>query len=502
MLDGESHTPQEIPGEDTETAAYSLAEAPLPKEEEMKELEFAKKLASKIKESGGKALIVGGYARDEAMRREGATVESKDIDIEVYDVSFEQLRNMLESDFSGYGELKLVGESFGVIKLGQVDISLPRKDSKVSSGHRGFEVSTEPSLSVKEAAKRRDLTINSLALDPLTGGIVDPWNGVADLKAGVLRATDPEAFGEDPLRTLRLAQFAARFGFKVDEKTAEIARTLPLDELPLERVGEEWRKLLLKSTKPSIGIEVAKDLNILEKLHPELEALFGVQQEPAWHPEGDVWTHTLMSVDVASGIVEREDLEGDDALVIKLSALLHDLGKPSTTETKVVRGEERITSYGHDKAGVEPTKNFLSKMGFGANVNDRVMRLVETHMYLAHNPDPTESAIRRLSTKIEPANIQELAWIIETDYRGRTGVPKNLDKVANLVRLAQEIGVREEPQELIIGGKDLIALGMTPGKIFGDIIREVQEAFLSGKISGKDEAIAMAEELGKKDRSG
>ena len=492
MRDDESPTSQEHSPEDLNITDFSDIETPLTKEGEKKELDLAKGLASKVLESGGRALIVGGYARDEAMRREGVQVESKDIDIEVYNINLDQLKKILDDDFSEFGEIKLVGQAFGVVKVGQVDISLPRRDSKVSPGHRGFEISVDPTLSIEEAAKRRDLTINSLSLDPLTSEFIDPWNGVADIKSGILRATDLASFGEDPLRALRIAQFAARFGFKVDEKTAEICRSLPLNELPPERIGEEWRKLLLKSNRPSIGIEVARDLNILKRLHPELEALIGIQQEPDWHPEGDVWIHSLMSVDVASEIVVREGLTSDHALTIKLAALLHDLGKPSTTETRVVRGSERITSYGHDEAGTEPTRNFLSKMRFGSAIDNRVVSVVQAHMYLASNPYPTESAIRRLSMKIQPSNIQELALVMEADQRGRSGIPKNMDKITNLVRISQELGVREEPQKPIIDGKNLIALGMTPGTEFGIIIRKVQEAYLEGKVKDKKEALEMA----------
>ena len=497
MHDSESPTANESSFQNARQIDFSTVEAPLPKEEEKRELDLSKDLAAKVKELGGRALIVGGYARDEAMRRDGLEVESKDIDIEVYNLSLDQLQRLLVENFSGFGKLDLVGKSFGVIKLGQIDISLPRRDSKVSPGHKGFDIETNPGLSIEEAAKRRDLTINSLALDPLTNEILDPFGGIADLRAGVLRATDSETFGEDPLRALRLAQFAARFGFKVEAKTAEIARSLPLNELPKERVSEEWRKLLLKSPKPSVGIEVARELGIIEKLHPQLAALIGVEQEPDYHPEGDVWIHSLMSVDTASEIVDREALTGDDALTIKLAALLHDLGKPTTTETRAVRGEMRLTSYGHDEAGIEPTKAFLSTLAYGSGVNDRVVALVRAHMYLAHNPDPSENAVRRLSTKIRPATIQELALVIEADRRGRSGIPTDLDKVTNLVKIAQETGVRVGAQKPIIGGKDLIALGMEPGKHFGQIIRSVQEAYLDGTVKNKEEALELAKTMGK-----
>ncbi len=478
-------------------------EKPLNPDTEKKELEFAKKLSEKVSPFDGKAFIVGGYARDEAMRRAGQKdIRSKDIDIEVYGVSFEQLKSIIEADdFKDFGTPNLVGKSFGVIKIGEIDISLPRRDSKVASGHRGFEIEVDPNLSLHQASLRRDLTINALLLDPITGEIVDPVGGLEDLENKILRAVDLKTFGEDPLRALRLAQFAARFGFQVDEKTIEIAKNLPLSELPNARIGEEWRKLLLKSSKPSIGLEIARQVGVIEKLHPALFAIIGVEQEADFHPEGDVWTHSLIAVDVAAEIVERESLSGDDALTIKLAALLHDLGKPATTQKRLVRGQWRITSYGHEEAGIEPTRQFLSRMEFGNNVNERVEKLVRYHMYLSSNPNPDQAAIRRLSTKISPSSIQQLSFVMEADRRGRVGLPQGLDEIINLTKLASEVGVTQEPQRPIIQGRDLIALGLKPGKKFGEIIRNVQEAYLSGNIQTREEALELANQESQKDSS-
>ncbi|OGY22750.1 MAG: hypothetical protein A2126_01100 [Candidatus Woykebacteria bacterium GWB1_45_5] len=450
-----------------------------------------KELAAKVKEQGGRALIIGGYARDEVMRRAGQTVESKDIDLEVYNLDPDKTATILE-EFKDFAPPNLVGKSFGVIKLGPIDISFPRRESKIGSGHKGFEITVDPTLSVAEATRRRDLTINSIALDPLTNEIVDPHGGVEDLKNKFLRAVDPATFGEDPLRVLRLAQFAGRFGFSVEEKTKEIAKGLPLSELPAARIGEEWRKLLLKSEKPSVGLEVARDLGVLEKLHPELEALVGLEQEPSWHPEGDVWTHTLQTVDVAAEIVRRENLEGDDALVVLTATLLHDLGKPLTTEVRGVRGKQRLTSYGHAEAGVEPARRFLAKMEFGDGVNRQIYPLIRAHLYLTSAEELTDSGVRKLSARLKPATIEQLAWVVEADQRGRGGLARDLDRLMELTRMARVLDVAEKPVESIIRGRDLIALGLEPGRAFGEIIRGCQEAYLSGEIKTKEEAIEMA----------
>jgi len=472
-------------------------EETLPPDEEEKELEIVKSLAGKVKEAGGRALIIGGYARDEVMRREGLEAESKDIDVEVYNLEEDSLIKILE-EFEDYAKPNLVGKSFGVIKLGPIDVSLPRRDSKVGAGHKGFEIKVDPDLSITEAARRRDLTINSLALDPLTNEIIDPYGGANDIKNKVLRATDIATFGEDPLRVLRLAQFAGRFGFRVEEKTQGIALGLPLHELPNARIGEEWRKMLLKSEKPSIGLEVARGVGVIEKLHPELAVLIGLEQETDWHPEGDVWTHTLQSLDVAAEIVRREGLEGNEALVIMTATLLHDAGKPLTTEKRLVKGQERVTSYGHSEAGVEPAKKFLAKMEFGENINQQVYPLIRWHLYLASIQEIKDSSVRRLSNRLKPANIKQLAYIIEADKRGRGSLPSDLGKLMELTKMAQELGVDEKPVEPILMGRDLIALGMEPGVHFGQILRRAQEAFLDGQIKTKEEAIDMVEQVREK----
>ena len=193
-----------------------------------------------------------------------------------------------------------VGRSFGVLRVKgmDVDFSLPRRDSKVGAGHRGFDVETDPSLDFATAAKRRDLTINSIGLDPLTDEVLDPHGGVADLEAGVLRATDPAAFAEDPLRGLRVAQFAARMAMSADAQLEALCARLDLSEVSPERIFDEMRKLLLKGVKPSLGFELMNRTGMLT-IFPEVAAMSDVPQDPQYHPEGDVWIHTMMVIDAA-----------------------------------------------------------------------------------------------------------------------------------------------------------------------------------------------------------
>ena len=249
-------------------------------------------IAQAVRDAGGRALVVGGWVRDHLLG-----VRSKDVDIEVFGLEVERLEALL----AGFGAVHAIGRAFGVLRVGGIDIdfSLPRRDSKRGPGHRGFDVEPDPTLDFAEAARRRDLTVNSIGIDPLTGEVLDPHGGRRDLERRVLRATDPAHFPEDPLRGLRAAQLAARLEMAPDEELVALCRTLDLSELSGERVFDELRKLLLRAARPSIGFKVLEDTGQL-RFFPELDALRGVPQDPEWHPEGDVWVHTLMVLDMAA----------------------------------------------------------------------------------------------------------------------------------------------------------------------------------------------------------
>ena len=252
--------------------------------------DLAASIIGAIRDAGGRALVVGGWVRDRLMGR-----TSKDIDIEVYGLPADSLRAVLAT----FGPVNAVGESFTVYKVADIDVALPRRESKVGRGHKGFEVHGDPTLSPREAARRRDFTINAIAWDPLTDEYLDPFDGRGDIERRTLRAVDPSTFGEDSLRVLRAIQFAARFEFELDEATADLCRSLALDDLPAERIWGEIEKLLLEAPHPSRGFDLALSLGVIDRLFPELKALVGCPQEPEWHPEGDVWIHTLMVIDQA-----------------------------------------------------------------------------------------------------------------------------------------------------------------------------------------------------------
>lgn len=449
----------------------------------------AVELAKVVKDAGGRALLVGGYVRDLYFGK-----ISKDIDIEVYGLPTEKLREVVNQ----VGKTSEVGKAFGVLKVSfgeglNLDVSLPRKDSKVGPGHRGFDVETDPNMSMTEAARRRDFTMNSMAADPLTGEIFDPFGGLQDIKERRLRVTDPERFKDDPLRVLRGLQFIGRFGLELDKDSEDVMREMIplLPELPKERLQEEWQKLLLKSEKPSLGLSAGMTLGVFRELHPELHVLADVPQDPLWHPEGNAWLHTLKVVDEAAEIIRREQLESKDAWVVMLAALCHDLGKATTTREK----EGRIISHEHEQAGKEPTQKFLESIGADNLTMKKVVPLVTEHLAptmrytdeVIREQKVSDGAIRRLAKKIYPATILELVAVAEADHLGRGpyDTPEAKEQLmipANeypprewLLERARKIAVEDSQPADLTQGRDWIAMGYRPGPEFSQLIKLANE---------------------------
>lgn len=456
------------------------------------DLSFTGDIAEAFQSLGGLALVVGGYARDAAIAQlTGQKLESKDIDIEVYGVEFDEMARRLET----FGQVDLVGSSFGIVKVrnpesGNVlDFSIPRADSKVDKGHKGFVVSGDPNMSVREAARRRDLTMNALAVNPLTGEVIDEYGGLDDIRAGILRATDMELFADDPLRVLRVMQFAGRFGFSVDSATAELCQALDLSELSKERIGEEWIKLMTKSAQPSVGLEVGRQLGVLEKLHPELAALDKTPQDPGWHPEGNVWNHTLLAVDAAARVVRQEDLTSDEALVVLFGALCHDLGKATTTQWREKDGRQRITAYGHETASVEPSKTFLDSIKMKGDVTKAILPIVREHLYHINNPQPTDKALARFAERLLPANIRLWYLVSCSDSNGRGRKFALPTPSYEIYQKALALNIAEQPAAPIVQGRDLIELGLKPGPAFGPILRQLYDAQLGGEFRDVEDGI-------------
>ena len=450
------------------------------------------RLAETVRDNGGRAMLVGGCVRDELMG-----VEPKDWDVEVYGIEPSRLRTILDS----FGEVNVVGEAFTVYKLGNdLDVAIPRRERKIGQGHRGFVVEGDPDMSFEEACSRRDFTINAILKDPLTDEIVDPFHGGEDIDKKVLRHVSAETFPEDSLRVLRAAQFAARMEFDIAPETVAICKTIDVTDLPKERIWGELEKLLLRSQQPSIGLRWLYDLGVVDQIFPELKSLVGVRQEPEWHPEGDVDVHTLMVVDEARKLIDR--LPYEKKVAVMLGALAHDFGKPPTT--KFFDGRWR--SHSHDEAGVEPTLTFLDTIGIytlnGYDVREQIVQLVRYHLkpgefYNAKNP-VGDGAFRRLARKVEPDLLYRVA---KADSLGRNPdwLPPEKrfgsDAQEWFIEKVRELQIEKKAPEPILMGRHLLEIGLEPSPRFKQILDEVYELQLDGKITNVAEAIAKAKEF-------
>lgn len=434
-------------------------------------------ICQSVQRAGGRALMVGGSVRD-ALRGEAA----KDLDIEVFGLDGDTLRSVLGQHF----ELDLVGMSFGVLKIRRlpIDVALPRRESKRGLGHRGFEVFSDPHMSFREAAIRRDFTLNAMGYDPLEDTLLDPWGGRDDLDQGILRHVS-EHFDEDPLRVLRAMQMLARFDLRAAEETVERCRRIEPEGLPRERLLEEWKKLLLRGRQISRGLAFLRDCGWIRYV-PEIEALIDCPQDPVWHPEGDVWVHTLHVLDAFAE--ERLDDPWED-LVVGFACLCHDLGKPSTTA--FVDGRWR--SMGHEAAGEAPTRSFLARLSNQPRLADEVVPLVREHLrpiqlYLS---EASAAAIRRLARRV--SRIDRLVRVCRADHAGRPPLPFDDFPAGHwLLAQAEQLHVASQEPRPIVLGRHLIDLGLSPGPHFAGLLEQCFEAQLEGTFSDLEGGLRVA----------
>ncbi|WP_321314212.1 HD domain-containing protein [Halarcobacter sp.] len=408
-------------------------------------------------------ILVGGCVRDHLLN-----IPSKDFDIELYNTtSLTSVENCLKK----YGNVKEVGKSFGVLLLStpqySFDFALARKENKIEDGHKGFEVITSSSLTYEEAALRRDFTINSIGYNFFEKEFLDPYRGIADLKNKIIKHIKDETFVEDALRVYRAIQFASRFDFEIDPNTKKLCKNMAKTEefktLPKERVFEELKKLFLKSSKPSKGMSILKEFGIL-KYFPELEVLVGCIQDEEYHPEGDVWVHTLMTLDEMVKLKTGDEYRD---LYLFYALLCHDLGKPFCT--KEIDG--KITSHKHEALGVEPTQTFLNRITNEKRFIEKVIPLVKNHLapFQLYKAESSTKAVKRLSLR---CNIEDLCIVCLADCKGRTIPDKKKcdDAISWVLEKAREMNISEEGLKPLIQGRDLINLGLKPSKEFKDIL--------------------------------
>jgi tRNA nucleotidyltransferase (CCA-adding enzyme) len=449
-------------------------------------------LCRAVRDAGGRALVVGGWVRD---RLRG--VATDEIDLEVFGLDAAALGAVL----ARRGRVHAVGDAFPVWKLQladapelpPLDVALPRTESKRGRGHKGFEVRGEPDLPPVEAARRRDFTVNAISFDPLAGELVDPFDGRGDLARRLLRAVDAATFGDDSLRVLRAVQFAARFEFALEPGTVALCRAIALDDLPAERIWGEVEKWLARAARPAVGWWAARETGVVAKLWPEIAALVGCEQEPEWHPEGDVFVHTGLVLDQAAELAG--DLDRARRLTLLLAAIAHDFGKPATT----VREGGRIRSPGHEAAGVAPAARWLDRLNVhtldGYDARAQILALVQHHLAPTHlwnserrGDRVSDGAFRRLAMKVDPDLLRRLAL---ADTRGRPPAPPS-EAPDWLYGRMRELAVADGAPRPLLLGRHLLAMGVAPGPRLGEILRQVFELQLDGAVTTLAEAEAAA----------
>ena len=423
------------------------------------------------------AYLVGGGVRDWLR---GQPV--KDYDIEVYGTDYETLVKAL----SRWGKTDLVGRSFGVAKLALaghiVDFSIARKYSKTAAGHKGFEVTLDPHLTPQEAASRRDFTINALMYDPREKNVLDFYSGQMDLSRRILRHVSP-AFVEDPLRVLRGMQFVGRFELHAAPDTLALCQSISpsFSELALDRVRDEWIKWASLSRKPSLGLHFLKNTGWLDHF-PEVARLAGTRQDPDWHPEGDVFVHSLHACDFMAKNPDWSALPTEDRAVYMLAALAHDFGKPETTTEAIKEGKRHIVSPGHCEAGKIHAETFLRRIGAPKRFSERVVPLVAEH--LSHLQLPTDRAVRRLAKRLEPDTIDGWALVVKADHGGRPPLPADDPEGLKLwMDKAEDLAVKAAAPVPLLRGKDLLARGWPAGPKMGQFLKRAYESQLDGEFT-------------------
>lgn len=403
----------------------------------------------------GNLYAVGGRVRDEIRAEiEGLEAAAVDSDYVVVGLPLDELVERL----SPVGRVDVVGAAFSVLKVTvdghTVDVATPRREHSVGVGHRDFAVESGPQVTLEEDLGRRDFRMNMLARALPSGRIIDPYGGQADIRARRIDILTPAAFREDPLRMLRGAQFSARFEYQVTPALRlAMTEAAPLvTSVSAERIHDELVKLFT-ANKPSVGLELLRETGVLPYLWPELVEGVGVEQNE-WHAY-DVWRHSLATLDATSA--------GD--LVLRLSALLHDVGKP--------RAKVGAHFYRHEIVGSEMARAMLERFRFSNEIIKTTEHLVRQHMYSA-DPELSDAGLRRFIRRIGPSNIEHLFALRHADIAG-SGLPKR-DGSNEAFEARARAELARKPafsiRELVIGGDDVVAAlvrrGEAPADFKGD----------------------------------
>jgi putative nucleotidyltransferase with HDIG domain len=425
--------------------------------------ELAKSIITRLRQAGHVAFMVGGCVRDLLMGQ-----IPKDFDVATSARPDELLRLFPGADS--------VGAHFGVVLVhedsAQVEVATFRSDREYEDGRRPVAVhfETDP----RQDVLRRDFTINAMLLDPFSGEVLDYTGGRADLEVKLIRAIgDPEVrFREDHLRLLRAVRFAARTGFEIESRTFEAIRRLSalIRSVSAERVRDEIARILTEGAARR-GFELLDATGLLKEVLPEIAAMKGVEQPPAFHPEGDVWTHTMIMLDGLN----------QPSIELALGVLLHDVGKPPT-----FRIAERIRFDGHVEKGVEIAHSILTRLRFPHSVMEAVEALVANHMKFMEVPKMRESTLKRF---MRLPGFEDHMALHRLDCLSSHGGLENYDFVRQKQREVPPEQLKPKP---LLTGRDLIAAGYRPGPQFGLVLHEIEDAQLEGSISSLAEALEMA----------
>ena len=428
------------------------------------DLKLSIDIAHAVHKNGGRAMYVGGMIRDEFL---GLT--SKDIDLEIYGITPDTLKCIL----SKFGKIQQKGTSFGVygIEHSNIDIAMPRREHKIGTKHTDFDVSIDPFMSFHDATIRRDLTINAMMKDVITGEIIDLWNGQDDLRNKTIKHINTATFAEDPLRVFRVAQFSARFDAKIAEETLQLCRNIDVTTVTKERIFEELSKALLKSERPSIFFTSLRQMDHLKEFFPELQACINTPQNPKYHPEGNVFEHTMLVLDYASQLKNQ----AKEPLFFMLSALFHDIGKPIATTTK---DDGTIISYEHDTEGVPVCEKQLLRITNNTKLIKYVTNMVLMHMRpnkLAMDKSCKKKTREMFDNSVCP---EDLILLSKADDMGRKNAHYNKEQEIFLRdRLNDYYQTIKQP---MITGQDLINAGLTPGPNFSEILKRGRKLIFAG----------------------
>ncbi len=432
-------------------------------------------IVHEIHAHNGRALLVGGAVRDVLL-----DLPLKDLDIEVHGISVDALESLLKK----FGQVSTIGKSFGVLRLHGLDIdwSLPRADS----AGRKPQVKIDQDMPLEDAFKRRDATMNAMGIDLVTYELIDPFNGQKDIQQKLLRAPDANLFVEDPLRFYRIMQFIGRFGFTPDAKLNAVCAMMNLENISTERIADEFEKLLLKSKQPSLGFRWLDQIGRLQELLPELYVLKSIEQEHAWHPEGDVFEHTMQAIDAAAAITCENN---EEKLILLYTALCHDVGKAVTTA--IIDG--RITSRLHEIKGVPIAKQLLQRMTKKIDLIDTVLKLVRYHMApgMYVQGGARLSTYKKLADNLAPqTNLKMLANLAYADIRGRnpakgTPLADDIPIIDQFVAKANEAQVLYAKEAPVLLGRDIIEY-IQPGPEMGKLLAQAYEIQLEEGITDKE----------------